>query len=155
MSSFLKLSIIFTILIGISTIKVNRASFINNLRTKQIVVADRSFIHQTIGLNKRKHQFERRRVEAISLSVRKQINNNGKSGKISSKRRQQLGIPDSEEEYDLDVALNTNTDTTITKIIAGSFILAVIALLVVGVIIPSTTDFGEGVCSPIQNGGRC
>jgi len=75
--------------------------------------------------------------------------------RISNKRRQQLGIPDSEREYDLDVALETNTDPLITKIIAGSFILVVIALLVVGVIIPSTTDFGEGVCSPIQNGGRC
>ena len=74
---------------------------------------------------------------------------------LSKKRREQLGVPDGEREYDLGVALDTNTDPLITKIIAGSFILAMIALLVVGVIIPSTADFGEGVCSPIQNGGRC
>mmetsp|Transcript_20119 Transcript_20119/g.25407 ORF Transcript_20119/g.25407 Transcript_20119/m.25407 type:complete len:163 (+) Transcript_20119:61-549(+) len=100
--------------------------------------------------------------QTISPSVmvlsarRQQPAKGGEMGsRISNKRRQQLGIPDSEREYDLDVALETNTDPLITKIIAGSFILVVIALLVVGVIIPSTTDFGEGVCSPIQNGGRC
>ena len=53
------------------------------------------------------------------------------------------------------MALNNNTDPGITKIIAGSFILVMIALLVVGLVIPSLTDYGEGVCSPIQNGGRC
>ena len=74
---------------------------------------------------------------------------------IDSKRRRQLGIADDEDEYDLDVALNNNTDPGITKIIAGSFILVMIALLVVGLVIPSLTDYGEGVCSPIQNGGRC
>ena len=74
---------------------------------------------------------------------------------ISKKRRQQLGIPDEEREYDLGVALQTNTDPLITKIIAGSFILVMIALLVVGLVIPYTTDLGEGVCNPIQNGGRC
>eukprot|EP00970_Alexandrium_tamarense_P017679 scaffold10626_cov108-Alexandrium_tamarense.AAC.2 len=74
---------------------------------------------------------------------------------INQKRRQQLGISDEEDEYDLDVALNANTDAGITKIIAGSFILVMIALLVVGLVIPSLTDYGEGVCSPIQSGGRC
>ncbi len=77
------------------------------------------------------------------------------NSKITQKRRQQLGIPDNEQEYDLEAALDANTDPLITKIIAGSFILVVIALLVVGIVIPSTTDFGEGVCSPIQNAGRC
>ena len=77
------------------------------------------------------------------------------NSRISQKRRQQLGIPDSEDEYDLETALDTNTDPLITKIIAGSFILVVIALLVVGIVIPSITDYGEGVCSPIQNAGRC
>lgn len=94
----------------------------------------------------------------IELSARKRPSKNDNNivgSSISNKRRQQLGIPDGEREYDLDVALNTNTDPLITKIIAGSFILVVIALLVVGVIIPSTADFGEGICSPIQNGGRC
>lgn len=74
---------------------------------------------------------------------------------IDQKRRNQLGIADDEEEYDLDVALNANTDAGITKIIAGSFILVMLALLVVGLVIPSITDYGDGVCSPIQNGGRC
>mmetsp|Transcript_1731 Transcript_1731/g.3698 ORF Transcript_1731/g.3698 Transcript_1731/m.3698 type:complete len:117 (-) Transcript_1731:289-639(-) len=75
--------------------------------------------------------------------------------KIDPKRRKELGISDDEEEYDLDVALAANTDPGITKIIAGSFIVAVLALLVVGLVIPSITDYGDGVCSPIQNGGRC
>lgn len=112
--------------------------------------------------------------------------------KIDQKRRKQLGISDDEDEYDLDRALSANTDAGITKIIAGSFILVMIALLVVGLVwvttwyvislwmvqllficsycsslftcdiilycigrIPSITDYGEGVCSPIQNGGRC
>ena len=74
---------------------------------------------------------------------------------LSSKRRQQLGIPDNEDEYDLDKALETNTDPLISKIVAGSLIVVILALLVVGVIVPSLTDYGEGVCSPIQNGGRC
>jgi hypothetical protein len=55
----------------------------------------------------------------------------------------------------LGVALSANTDPGITKIIAGSFIWVMIALLVMGLVIPSLTDYGEGVCSPIQNGGRC
>ncbi|KAL7479712.1 hypothetical protein ACHAW6_005441 [Cyclotella cf. meneghiniana] len=76
-------------------------------------------------------------------------------GAINDKRRKQLGIPDDQDEYDLGVALSTNTDAGITKIIAGSFILVMIALLVVGLVIPSLTDYGEGVCSPIQTGGRC
>lgn len=76
-------------------------------------------------------------------------------GGITQERRKQLGISDDEDEYDLDVALNNNTDAGITKIIAGSFILVMIALLVVGLVIPSVTDYGEGICSPIQNGGRC
>mmetsp|Transcript_10266 Transcript_10266/g.14509 ORF Transcript_10266/g.14509 Transcript_10266/m.14509 type:complete len:153 (-) Transcript_10266:141-599(-) len=75
--------------------------------------------------------------------------------KISSKRRKQLGIADDEDEYDLGYALEQNTDDLISKIVAGSFILVIIALLVVGVVVPSLTDYGEGVCNPIQNAGRC
>ena len=60
-----------------------------------------------------------------------------------------------EDEYDLGAALDANTDPFITKVIAGSFIVALAALLVVGVVVPSITDYGDGVCSPIQNGGRC
>jgi hypothetical protein len=75
--------------------------------------------------------------------------------KISKERRKQLGILDSEDEYDLDVALDANTDPLITKIIAGSLIVTIIALLVVAVIIPFTTTYDEGICNPILNGGRC
>jgi len=53
---------------------------------------------------------------------------------INNKRRKELGLPDDADEYDLDVALNNNTDAGITKIIAGSFILVMIALLVVGLV---------------------
>ena len=70
-------------------------------------------------------------------------------------QQNELGLPEDADEYDLDVALNNNTDAGITKIIAGSFILVMLALLVVGLVIPSITDYGDGVCSPIQNGGRC
>lgn len=75
--------------------------------------------------------------------------------KISDKRRKQLGIADDEDEYDLGFALDQNTDPLISKIIAGSLIVVLIGLLVAGVVIPSLTDYGEGVCSPIQNAGRC
>mmetsp|Transcript_50782 Transcript_50782/g.99277 ORF Transcript_50782/g.99277 Transcript_50782/m.99277 type:complete len:146 (-) Transcript_50782:261-698(-) len=75
--------------------------------------------------------------------------------RISKSRREELGMEDEDDEYDLDTALNNNTDPFITKVIAGSLIVAILALLVVGVVVPSITDYGEGVCSPIQNGGRC
>lgn len=75
--------------------------------------------------------------------------------KLSDKRRKELGVADDEDEYDLGKALDTNTDPLITKIIAGSLILVIIGLLVAGVIIPSTTDYGEGVCNPILTAGRC
>eukprot|EP00526_Cylindrotheca_closterium_P019935 CAMPEP_0113608608 /NCGR_PEP_ID=MMETSP0017_2-20120614/4025_1 /TAXON_ID=2856 /ORGANISM="Cylindrotheca closterium" /LENGTH=137 /DNA_ID=CAMNT_0000517323 /DNA_START=26 /DNA_END=439 /DNA_ORIENTATION=- /assembly_acc=CAM_ASM_000147 len=74
---------------------------------------------------------------------------------ISGNRRQQLGIADNEDEYDLGVALANNTDPFITKVIAGSFILIMIALLIGGIIVPATTDYGEGVCRPLLTGGRC
>lgn len=75
--------------------------------------------------------------------------------RISKERRDELGIGDDEDEYDLYRALDTNTDPLITKIIAGSLIVAIIGLLVVGVIVPLTTDYGEGVCNPLLTGGRC
>ena len=74
---------------------------------------------------------------------------------LSKKRKEELGVGDNEDEYDLGVALENNTDPLITKVIAGSLIVVIIALLVVGVVVPSLTDYGEGVCSPIQNAGRC
>lgn len=75
--------------------------------------------------------------------------------KLTDQRKRELGVEDDDDEYDLSVALSNNTDPLITKIIAGSFILVVIALLVVGLIIPMTTDYGEGVCNPLLSGGRC
>lgn len=48
------------------------------------------------------------------------------------RRREELGLPDDADEYDLDEALNNNTDDTISKIVAGSLIVAVIACLVFG-----------------------
>jgi hypothetical protein len=103
-----------------------------------------------------KHQHHVNRQIQIH-STTNNIPNRGTSplNMIDSKRRKQLGIADDEDEYDLGVALSANTDPGITKIIAGSFILVMIALLVMGLVIPSLTDYGEGVCSPIQNGGRC
>lgn len=77
------------------------------------------------------------------------------NGKLSDKRRKQLGIPDEDDEYDLGVALDANTDPLITKVIAGSLILVLIGLLVVGVVVPSLTDYGEGVCNPLLTQGRC
>lgn len=74
---------------------------------------------------------------------------------ITDERRKQLGIPDGEDEYDLGMALRNNTDDTISKIIAGSLIVAILALLVAGIVIPATTDYGEGVCQPLLSGGRC
>ena len=75
--------------------------------------------------------------------------------RISKERRAELGIADDEDEYDLGKALETNTDPLITKIIAGSLILAIFGLLVVGVIIPLNTDYGDGVCNPLLSAGRC
>jgi hypothetical protein len=75
--------------------------------------------------------------------------------KLSPERRKKLGVADDEDEYDLGQALNANTDPLISKIIAGSFILVMVSLLVVGVVLPSLTDYGEGVCNPILTRGRC
>jgi hypothetical protein len=75
--------------------------------------------------------------------------------KISRERRDQLGIGEDQDEYDLDVALEQNTDPFITKVIAGSLILAILAGLVFGVVIPATTDYGEGICNPLLSAGRC
>eukprot|EP00536_Pseudo-nitzschia_multiseries_P012715 jgi/Psemu1/309330/fgenesh1_kg.500_\ len=73
--------------------------------------------------------------------------------KMNKARRKKLGVNDDEEEYDLEMALDNSTDPLITKIIAGSLILSIIALLVFGLVIPATTDYGEGVCNPLLTGG--
>mmetsp|Transcript_3930 Transcript_3930/g.5843 ORF Transcript_3930/g.5843 Transcript_3930/m.5843 type:complete len:84 (+) Transcript_3930:359-610(+) len=70
------------------------------------------------------------------------------------KRREKLGMIDSDREYDLDMALAANTDDTISKIVAGSFIVSMLALLFVAIILPSLSDV-EGACRPLLSGGRC
>lgn len=75
--------------------------------------------------------------------------------RLSRKRRDQLGIGDDEDEYDLGVALAQNTDDFISKVVAGSLIVTILALLVAGIVIPATTDYGDGVCNPLLTGGRC
>jgi hypothetical protein len=75
--------------------------------------------------------------------------------RISKKRREQLGIGENEDEYDLGVALAQNTDDFISKVVAGSLIVTILALLIAGIVIPATTDYGEGVCNPLLTGGRC
>lgn len=77
------------------------------------------------------------------------------SNKMTADRRRKLGIADDEDEYDLEMALDNNTDPIITKIIAGSLIVSILALLVYGVVIPATADYGDGVCNPLLTGGRC
>jgi len=74
--------------------------------------------------------------------------------RLSKKRREQLGVGMEEDEYDLGVALNNNTDPLITKIIAGSLILVIMSLLVVAIVIPNMTDYG-GACNPMLTAGRC
>lgn len=88
-------------------------------------------------------------------TVSRRISSSALYIKLSEKRKKELGVGDDEDEYDLGKALDTNTDPLITKIIAGSLILAIIGLLVVAVIIPLTTDYGDGVCNPILTAGRC
>jgi hypothetical protein len=78
-----------------------------------------------------------------------------KFDRFTKNRRQELGLPDDADEYDLDEALRNNTDPFISKVIAGSFILTMIILLVVAIVLPSLTDYGEGVCNPLLTGGRC
>ncbi len=75
--------------------------------------------------------------------------------KMSVARRKELGVNDDEEEYDLEMALDNSTDPLITKIIAGSLIVSILALLIFGLVIPATTDYGDGVCNPLLTGGRC
>ena len=74
--------------------------------------------------------------------------------KLSKKRRNQLGI-EGDEDYDLSYALDANTDSLISKILVGSLTVVIIAFLVVAVINPLTANYDEGICSPIQNAGRC
>jgi hypothetical protein len=101
-----------------------------------------------------KTHFESQTV-MFARQARKISENEVYNKKISDKRRRELGIADDEDEYDLDIALENSTDPFITKVIAGSLILSISALLVAGIIIPATTDYGEGVCNALLTGGRC
>jgi len=94
---------------------------------------------------------------ALAAAAKKRSDGDGNDGNrmISKKRRAQLGIADDEDEYDLGLALDANTDPLISKIVAGSLILALLSLLVVGVVVPSLTDYGDGVCNPLLTAGRC
>jgi hypothetical protein len=74
--------------------------------------------------------------------------------KMNVARRKKLGVNDDEEEYDLEMALDNSTDPFITKVIAGSLILSILTLLIFGIVIPATTDYG-GACNPLLTGGRC
>mmetsp|Transcript_46422 Transcript_46422/g.51928 ORF Transcript_46422/g.51928 Transcript_46422/m.51928 type:complete len:100 (+) Transcript_46422:109-408(+) len=75
--------------------------------------------------------------------------------KMNMGRRKKLGINDDEEEYDLEMALNNSTDPFITKVIAGSLIISITTLLIYAIVIPATTDYGDGVCNALLTGGRC
>jgi hypothetical protein len=88
-------------------------------------------------------------------TARKIAENEVQNKKISKDRRKKLGIADDEDEYDLDIALENSTDPFITKVIAGSLILTILVLLVAGIVVPATTDYGDGVCNPLLTGGRC
>ena len=88
-------------------------------------------------------------------TARKISENEIQTKKISNERRKKLGIADDEDEYDLDIALDMSTDPFITKVIAGALIVSITALLVAGIIVPATTDYGEGICNALLTGGRC
>ena len=75
--------------------------------------------------------------------------------KINIAQRKKLGMNDDEEEYDLNVALENSTDPFISKLIAGSLIVSIFSLLIYAIVIPATTDYGEGVCNALLTGGRC
>jgi hypothetical protein len=75
--------------------------------------------------------------------------------KMNVARRKKLGIDDDEEEYDLGMALENSTDPFISKLIAGSLIVSITTLLIYAIVIPATTDYGEGVCNTLLTGGRC
>ena len=78
----------------------------------------------SIAIQHNKHRSNKHDANSSSFSLHM----------IDQKRKNQLGISDDEDEYDLYRALDVNTDKGITKIVAGSFILVMIALLVVGLV---------------------
>jgi hypothetical protein len=95
------------------------------------------------------------RSTITSLAARPRDDQIPRINKMTADRRKKLGIADNEDEYDLEMALDNNTDPIITKIIAGSLIVSIMALLIYGIVIPATTDYGDGVCNPLLTSGRC
>jgi hypothetical protein len=126
---------------------------------KSIILLLTSFAALALGFSVESQQraFTGRKAASLTDCTRRQSSTSSSTlfAKLSDKRRKELGVGDDEDEYDLSKALEANTDPLITKIIAGSLILVILALLVVGVIIPSTTDYGDGLCNPLLTGGRC
>jgi hypothetical protein len=76
---------------------------------------------------------------------------------IKKDRRDQLGLGAEDDEYDLQMALDNNTDRTIVKIVAAAAFVSIVGGLVVGVLLPllDGSQASEGFCVPAQNGGRC
>ena len=94
----------------------------------------RSAVHTHLDDGRLQRQQQQQQQQQQQLQRRRPHTSSSLLRAINNKRRKELGLPDDADEYDLDVALNNNTDAGITKIIAGSFILVMIALLVVGLV---------------------
>ena len=91
----------------------------------------------------------------LQLTLSPLYASNFPSNKYSSERRKKLGLGDeADEEYDLDKALDQNTDPLITKLIAGSLIVTLLSLVYVGLVQPAMNPV-EGVCNPLLTQGRC
>ena len=77
-------------------------------------------------------------------------------GSYTAKNAKRLGARDG-EEYDLSVAMDANTDDTITKIIAGAAIVSIISGLFFGVLqpllAPPTIVGDDGTVYTKVNGG--
>jgi hypothetical protein len=120
-----------------------------------------TLLHEALGFNMivKNHYVPVRQTNPSILLAKAKAKTKAKGketkSKLTSERRRQLGIADDEDEYDLDRALESNTDPLISKLIAGSLIVVLLGLLILGVVIPSFTDYGEGVCNPILTAGRC
>jgi hypothetical protein len=130
---------------------LNRSTIDRSTTTANPTTTDASSSH---GRRPRQRHFQPTAAAVVSTTMTTTTTTLLRA-KISRERRDQLGINDDQDEYDLDVALEQNTDPLITKIIAGSLIVAILAGLVFGVVIPATTDYGDGLCNPLLSAGRC
>lgn len=140
-----------------SEIKLSTLSLKNSCNNNQFLYSSPIAVQSNRGVSLRafwNNNNGNNKPKGRNTSSPKTQQTNNIPNEISQARKKQLGIVD-EREYDLDLALERNTDPLITKIIAGSFILVVIGLLVAGIIVPSFTDYGDGVCNPIRTAGRC